>query len=143
MPLPSRDEVDLLNRWEETYKKGLLSFWILLALHERPVYPFEMNTLITQLSQGSLSVEDNSIYRALYRFEQLGIVSSEKHVNVAGPDRRYYSLTRRGLFLLQNFIKRNLLVFQSGDVPIKIKSVLDSGDIPNFEKIVHQSKEVK
>jgi len=30
-------EVDaLLLKWEEAYKKGLLSFWILLLLHERP-----------------------------------------------------------------------------------------------------------
>jgi hypothetical protein len=34
---------DLLTKWEESYKKGLLSFWILLLLYERPSYPYEMS----------------------------------------------------------------------------------------------------
>ena len=40
----------LLLKWEEVYKKGLLSFWILLLLNERPSYPFEMRPLIPPVS---------------------------------------------------------------------------------------------
>lgn len=55
---------DLLETWEGTYKKGLLSFWILLLLDRRPTYAFEMNAHIRELSQGSISADDNSLYRA-------------------------------------------------------------------------------
>ncbi len=58
----------LLLKWEESYKKGLLSFWILLLLHERPSYPFEMRSLIEEISQGTITADENSIYRALNRF---------------------------------------------------------------------------
>ena len=61
----------LLLKWEESYKKGLLSFWILLLLYERPSYPFEMRPLIEEISQGSITVDENSIYRALNRFEDV------------------------------------------------------------------------
>lgn len=123
----------LLLRWEENYKKGLLSFWLLLLLQERPSYPFEINNLITQLSQGSLSVDDNSIYRALNRFEDLGIVSSHIHSNPHGPDRRYYSLTADGQRLLQQFILRNIQVLRSADVTQRIDAILASNPSPRQE----------
>ncbi len=133
--------IDLLSRWEENYKKGLLSFWILLALHQRPVYAFEMNALIAKLSQGSLSAEDNSIYRALYRFEQLGIVSSEKQPNQSGPDRRYYALTPKGLALLKHFIRRNVQVFYSQEVNDCIEAVLKSGlGEDEIEPVIHNNE---
>ncbi len=121
----------LLLKWEESYKKGLLSFWMLLQLQQRPTYPFEMRALINELSQGTISVEDNSIYRALKRFEELGVVASEMQPSEQGPDRRYYQLTPQGLELLQTFIRRNILVFQSEKAKERIHQVLSS----NREKI--------
>ena len=85
---------ELLNKWEETYKKGLLSFWILLLLYERPSYPYEMSAEVSKISQGTISVDDNSIYRALNRFESVGIVKSELQQSNTGPQRRYFSLTK-------------------------------------------------
>ncbi len=120
----------LLSKWEESYKKGLLSFWMLLQLQQRPTYPFEMKALIVELSQGTISVEDNSIYRALKRFEELGVVASEMQPSEQGPDRRYYQLTPQGLELLQTFIRRNILVFQSEKAKESIHQVLSS----NMEK---------
>ena len=93
----------LLAKWEEVYKKGLLSFWILLALQRRPAYAFEMNALIQQLSQGTISADDNSLYRALSRFEDMGLVASELQPSPSGPARRYYTLTSAGRQLLRRF----------------------------------------
>jgi hypothetical protein len=53
------DISDLLNKWEEAYKKGLLSFWILLLLYERASYPYEMSAEVAKISQGTISVDDN------------------------------------------------------------------------------------
>ena len=62
---------DLLENWEAVYKKGLRTFWLLLFLHERPAYAYEAGVVIGQISQGTVSADENSIYRALNRFESL------------------------------------------------------------------------
>lgn len=116
----------LLTQWEANYKKGLLSFWILLQLHQRPSYPLEMRQQIEQLSQGSITAEENSLYRALRRFEEMNIVSSRLEPTGQGPDRRYYELTPAGLMLLRQFILRNIAVFQAAGVSEKIQAVAES-----------------
>ena len=120
------DISDLLNKWEETYKKGLLSFWILLLLYERPSYPYEMSAEVAKISQGTISVDDNSIYRALNRFESTGIVKSDLQQSSTGPQRRYYSLTNMGKNLLTEFIQRNIQVFETPSVSERIIAVLQN-----------------
>jgi hypothetical protein len=41
---------DLLKKWEEAYKKGLLSFWLLLLLHDQPAYAYEQGAMVSQVS---------------------------------------------------------------------------------------------
>ena len=120
------DISDLLAKWEETYKKGLLSFWILLLLYERPSYPYEMSAEVAKISQGTISVDDNSIYRALNRFESVGIVKSELQQSNTGPQRRYYSLTTTGKALLTQFIQRNIQVFETPSVSERITIILQN-----------------
>ena len=118
---------ELLNKWEETYKKGLLSFWILLLLYERPSYPYEMSAEVAKISQGTISVDDNSIYRALNRFESVGIVKSELQQSSSGPQRKYYSLTNTGKALLTEFTERNIQVFETPAVSERITKVVQNG----------------
>jgi PadR family transcriptional regulator, regulatory protein PadR len=122
------DISDLLTKWEETYKKGLLSFWILLLLYERPSYPYEMSAEVTKISQGTISVDDNSVYRALNRFESVGIVQSELQQSSTGPHRKYYSLTNTGKTLLAEFTKRNIQVFETPSVSERIVNVLQNSN---------------
>jgi DNA-binding PadR family transcriptional regulator len=124
--MASDDIGDLLNKWEETYKKGLLSFWILLLLYERPSYPYEMSAEVSKISQDTISVDDNSIYRALNRFESVGIVRSELQQSSTGPQRRYYSLTDTGKALLTQFIQRNIQVFETPAVSERIANILQN-----------------
>jgi PadR family transcriptional regulator PadR len=116
--------VELLNTWEDVYKKGLLSFWILFLLRSRSAYPFEMRDLIENISEGSISVDANSIYRALNRFEKLGLVESELVNSKQGPDRRYYTLSREGLCLLGHFIERNLVIFQKKEMINQMQDII-------------------
>ncbi len=116
----------LLLKWEEVYKKGLLSFWILLLLYERPSYPFEMRPLIEEISQNTITADDNSIYRTLNRFSEIGIVASETRPSSQGPDRRYYRLTDSGIQLLQQFTERNIRVFETPQVAKRIHAVCDN-----------------
>jgi DNA-binding PadR family transcriptional regulator len=126
----TKDEIDdLLTKWEESYKKGLLSFWILLLLYERPSYPYEMSAEVAKISQGTISVDDNSIYRALNRFESTGIVKSELQQSSTGPQRRYYSLTNMGKALLTQFTQRNIQVFETPSVSERIANVLNDSTL--------------
>ena len=124
-------EDDLLEKWEQSYKKGLLSFWILLLLYERNSYPFEMRPLIEQISQGTMTADDNSIYRALSRFQDVGLVSSKTQPSTQGPYRRYYHLTEKGFQLLRRFVERNIRVFEMDAVAARIASVCSRSSLEN------------
>jgi PadR family transcriptional regulator PadR len=102
----------LLDQWEGTYKKGLLTLWLLLLLHERPMYVFEMGQALVDASQGTITADGKSLYRALRRFERIGLVESAWLSSKVGPRRRYYHLTGLGTELLRRFVRRNLLIFQ-------------------------------
>ena len=118
--------VQLLTQWEGTYKKGLLSFWLLLLLAQRRAYPYEMKAAIEELSQNSISADENSIYRALKRLAQSGLVDSEIQPSETGPNRRYFFLTALGQELLVRFISRNILVFQHPVVADLIQKTISS-----------------
>jgi DNA-binding PadR family transcriptional regulator len=125
MPNKDLNEIhDLLTKWEKAYKKGLLSFWILLLLHENPAYSYALGEAICELSQGSVSTDEQSIYRALNRFRSIGLVKTELMKSPIGPQRRYYCLTEKGTDLLNEFIRRNILIFETSAVQERIQSVL-------------------
>jgi DNA-binding PadR family transcriptional regulator len=127
---PSTDHLDeLLQKWEEVYKRGLLSFWLLLLLSQRPAYPREIDQALAEISLDSISADDNSIYRALSRFEDMGIVSSELQQSELGPPRKYYKLNEKGLQLLAGFIQRNILIFENPKVKEQIQAVLDAVEL--------------
>jgi DNA-binding PadR family transcriptional regulator len=113
----------LLLQWEETYKKGLLSFWLMLLMHKRPTYAYEMREAIVNISQNTIVADEKSIYRALKRFEETGLIVSEKRPSDIGPPRRYFSLTELGEQLLANCIQRNIYIFQQPAVAALIVAV--------------------
>jgi PadR family transcriptional regulator, regulatory protein PadR len=118
----------MLENWESVYKKGLLTFWLLLLLDEKPSYPYEMSAEVTRLSEGMVSADGNSVYRAISRFEEMGLVLSQSGESKLGPPRKYYSLTDEGRGLLRMFIERNILIFQHPAVAERIQQVLNGGN---------------
>ncbi len=114
----------LLDQWESVYKKGLLTFWLLVLLHERPMYVFEMGQELVALSQGTITADEKSLYRALRRFEAMGLVESTWQPSDVGPRRRYYHLTELGTELLRRFVQRNILIFQESAVAGRLDALL-------------------
>ncbi|MFZ5919032.1 MAG: PadR family transcriptional regulator [Chloroflexota bacterium] len=110
----------LLEQWEGVYKKGLLTFWVLLLLHERPMYAFEMGQSLAAVSQGAMAADERSLYRALRRFERVGFVESEWRDSDVGPPRRYYRLSALGRELLRRFAQRNILLFQAPEIAARL-----------------------
>lgn len=114
----------LLEQWESIYKRGLLTFWVLLILRERPMYVLEMEEKLTGISLGTMGADERSLYRALRRFERAGLVDSEWLASDVGPRRRYYRLSTLGTELLRRFAKRNILLFQEPDIAERLASLV-------------------
>ena len=110
-------EKELLTAWEETYKKGQLTLWIFLALKEGPKYVNELQDTISSFSQGTISVEEQSLYRTMRKFYHLKMVDFSAGKGHKGPDRKYYHLTPLGHTLLKTFVERNIRLFF--DEPLK------------------------
>jgi PadR family transcriptional regulator PadR len=102
---------ELLGAWEETYKKGQLTLWIFLSLKEGPKYVQGLQASIHNFSKGTISAEEQSLYRTLRKFYHLKMVDFSAGKGHKGPDRKYYHLTALGESLLQSFVERNILLF--------------------------------
>jgi PadR family transcriptional regulator, regulatory protein PadR len=102
---------DLLVAWEDTYKKGQLTLWIFLALIDGDKYMNEIKSFIEEYSENSISCEDQSLYRALRKFEYVNMIESVPGKGNKGPDRKYYMMTTLGLEIFNEFTRRNIKLF--------------------------------
>lgn len=107
---------DLLNSWEETYKKGQLTLWIFLALKDGRKYVDEIKEFIESKSKNTISCEEQSLYRNLRKYQHIEVVSFENRKGNKGPDRKYYFLTKLGNELLEKFIDRNINLFFTTEI---------------------------
>ena len=76
--------------------QGTLDMLILKALSLGALHGYGVIQRIRQMSGEMLSVEQGSLYPALYRIEQRGWVSSKWDVNETGRRAKFYTLTRAG-----------------------------------------------
>ena len=113
---------ELLNSWEETYKKGQLTLWIFLALKDGRKYVDEIKEFIESKSNNTISCEEQSLYRNLRKYQHIEVVSFETRKGNKGPDRKYYYLTAMGTDLLESFIERNIKLFFSTEINNLLKT---------------------
>lgn len=102
---------ELLSAWEETYKKGQLTFWIFLSLKDGNKYVDEIKTFVEEQSKYSMTCESQSLYRNLRKYKHVGVVDYEIGEGNKGPERKYFYLTELGQNLLNCFIDRNINLF--------------------------------
>lgn len=107
---------DLLHSFEETFKKGLLSFWIFLSLRHENKYVDEIKFFIEENTKNAMTCELQSLYRNLRKFKHLDIVDFELRQGNKGPDRKYYFLTEFGTEFFDKFVERNILLFQNPEI---------------------------
>ncbi len=103
--------VELLELWEETHKKGQLTLWIFLALRDGPKYVSEIRTFIEVNTLQTIVCEEQSLYRALRKFQMIEMVGYNPGKGQGGPDRKYYYITPMGEDILDRFIDRNIRLF--------------------------------
>lgn len=99
----------ILQTWEEVYKKGQLTFWILLSLKNEPNHMGEMKKFIDEATNGTIIADDKSMYRALRRLNQMELVDFREEPGTLGPAKKIYCLSGIGKNVLDKFIERNVL----------------------------------
>jgi DNA-binding PadR family transcriptional regulator len=99
----------VLDGWEEIYKRGLLTMWLLLAVSERARYAPEIATFLAERTGGTMAADNRSLYRALRRLVDVGLVQDVgRPAERTGADRKYFSLTESGERVLDVFLERNV-----------------------------------
>jgi transcriptional regulator len=76
--------------------QGTLDLLILRSLGTGPNHGYGIASRIHQLSQDELRVEEGSLYPALYRLEEQGLIDSEWGPSENNRRAKYYRLTRKG-----------------------------------------------
>ena len=76
--------------------KGTLEMIVLEVLQHAPMHGWGITELIERRSDGLLSINQGSLYPALYRLVARGWVSSEWRITENNRKARYYALTRSG-----------------------------------------------
>lgn len=115
---------DIVADWDEVYKKGQLTLWILIALFDGKKYAQEIALFMSNATNGSFIVTEQSLYRALRRFRTLGLVTLQKEPSPeGGTDRKYYSLTESGEEVLRRFVVLHITPLQSSHIQHLIKKL--------------------
>ncbi len=113
-------EREFLDAWEEIYKRGHLTFWVLLALSAEPLDATHIHSTINTFSANNFYVTEQSLYRALRRFHDVGLIEISKK---ADKRSKLYALTQTGRNVLKGFVERNIAPFYSLSLQNTIKEL--------------------
>jgi PadR family transcriptional regulator PadR len=75
--------------------RGVVEPLLLFIIGELPIYGYEISRELERRSEGYFDLTASTLYSALRRLENRGLVSSSWQL-VAKQRRRYYELTERG-----------------------------------------------
>jgi PadR family transcriptional regulator, regulatory protein PadR len=76
--------------------QGSLELLVMKVLRRGPNHGFAISTFIEQSSDEVLRVEAGSLYPALHRMTEAGLIKAEWRLSDAGRRARVYSLTAKG-----------------------------------------------
>ncbi len=76
--------------------KGTLDMLILQALSEGAMHGYGVARWIEERTEGTLMIEEGSLYPALYRMEKRGWVESQWGASENNRRARYYEMTDQG-----------------------------------------------
>jgi transcriptional regulator len=76
--------------------QGTLDLLVLQIVALEPLNGWAIGQRLTQVSSGVLQVSDGSLYPALHKLEQAGLIDAEWKLTENNRRAKYYSLTRLG-----------------------------------------------
>ena len=77
-----------LRAWIREYKKGFLTYFILLLLKENPMYGLEIADELKNIPDRSVRLHGSNIYQILKKLKLYGMVSSKMRDSSKGPARK-------------------------------------------------------
>jgi PadR family transcriptional regulator PadR len=95
---------DLVQDWERKWGKGALPFAALAALRSGPKHGYAL----AQALRGVLGANapEGTLYPLLNGFERDGLTKAEWSIQEAGPARKTYAITPKGLAVLEQAAQR-------------------------------------
>jgi len=81
--------------WQGTIKMSLSKFFVLCALHHKPMHGYEVVQAVERTTKGCCSPTEGTVYPMLNEFEAGGYLTSHADI-VQGRERKVYALTRKG-----------------------------------------------
>ncbi len=123
------DYVDeLVYEWDEVYKKGQLSLWVLISLYDGKKYAAEIAEFMNRVTNGTFEVQEQSLYRALRRFKGMQMVSvSEEDSPNGGPKRKFYKLTSTGEAVLAQFVELHISPLIKPNIAALLQKIQQKG----------------
>jgi transcriptional regulator len=85
-----------MTRAKSDLPQGTLDMLILTSVASGPQHGYAIAQRLQQISRDVIQVRQGSLYPALHRLENRGLLATEWRQSETGRDARYYSLTRKG-----------------------------------------------
>ncbi len=76
--------------------QGTLDMLILKVVALQPIHGYGIVQRLQQMSRDALVIRQGSLYPALYRLEEKGLLQSTWKVTEGGREAKFYSLTKTG-----------------------------------------------
>jgi PadR family transcriptional regulator, regulatory protein PadR len=78
------------------FLKGTLDMLILKVVALGPIHGYAISQRIQQISRDFFQVQQGSLYPALHRLENRGLLGAEWRATDTGREAKFYSLTKKG-----------------------------------------------
>ena len=85
--------------------KGNTASLLLCLIGQQPMYGYQVIKELERRSQGYFKFKEGTLYPALHRLENTGLIMGRWQMLPSGRQRRYYYITDKGYRLL--VVKRN------------------------------------
>lgn len=99
--------------------RGYIDTIILSRLRNKDSYGYEINKDIYTISEGKFEIKEATLYTSFRRLEKDGLILSYWGDENTGARRRYYSITERGISVL------NENIAQWKEIKLLIDKLLD------------------
>ena len=99
--------------------KGSIDSLLLCLIGQQPMYGYQIIKELEKRSQGYFKFKEGTLYPALHRLENAGLIQGKWQILPSGRQRRYYYVTAKGSRVLvvmmnqwQDFLTAMNLIFQ-------------------------------
>jgi len=83
-------------------KVGMVQLWLLLLLSDRPMYGYEIIRELERRFSGYWQPKTGTVYPALEKMEEKGLITGQIEFRDHGPDRKHYAITTKGMDKLKS-----------------------------------------